>query len=427
LGQQMKLFKYQQEIFDKVKDNDIAALYMEPGTGKTIVSLKLHEYSRNKKLLVLCLASKVNEWVEDCSMISNNVIPLNQGEQKNKKILKERIDVYIVSFQSALRIKKELLKLVDNETTIIIDESQFIKNHTSQISRLTHKLGQKAGRRYILTGTPQNKGYIDYFSQFKFLGVFEKIGDFKEKFCVEEIRQFGPNIKFKEVVGYKNTDILDKIINTVSVFFKRDRDDNEIPKERFIYFPKSEIYDEFKKDKVYKDSLCVNNGVLRMRLRQLCNGFIENYHIDYNSKYDRMIDLVKYYDKRIVIFVNYTKEAEMIYEKLKDIKPISIYTGQIKDIENFKNEENSVIITNYGSGGTGINWLSIAAVAIFFSPPESYLQFEQARKRLDRIGQKNNVYIYKYCTERSVEEAIYKSLEQKQDFDDRKFEEYLQK
>ena len=105
---------------------------------------------------------------------------------------------------------------------------------------------------------------------------------------------------------------------------------------------------------------------------------------------------------------------------------MSIYNGTTKDTYNFENEDDAVILVNYNSGGTGINWLSTAYVGVFYTPPESYLVFEQARKRLDRIGQTKKPLFYKLRTRKTVEVAIYNTIEKKEEFDDRKFNEYLQ-
>ena len=56
---------------------------------------------------------------------------------------------------------------------------------------MCHALGQRTQHKMILTGTPQNKGNIDYFSQLKFLGVFTTLKDFHDKYCILEKSRFG--------------------------------------------------------------------------------------------------------------------------------------------------------------------------------------------------------------------------------------------
>lgn len=419
----MELFKYQQDIYNSVSDKKSFALFMEAGTGKTIVSLHCFKNNPTTKLLIICLASKVIEWEDDCKLNVNNkkIVTLNKGKQKNIEILKQNNDIHIISFQSLL-ILKDIIKL-DNDWTIIIDESQVIKNPTSKISKMCHKLGTQTEYKIILTGTPQNKGYIDYFSQLKFLGIFDKMKDFKSKFCIEELVRFGGGRSFLQIVDYKNTEVLDKIISLCSIFFKRDRTIAEIPTQKYINFTPNRFYNKYKKDRVYEDVIAQTMGVLRLRLRQLCGGALNQYRF-HSEKEDWVKDYVDTHDERLVIFYNFNEECNVLKDIIKN-RPLSVYSGQEKDVDNFNKCDNGIILVNYKSGGTGINWLCKASQCIFYSPPESYLEFEQARKRLDRIGQTKVPMFYLLRTKGTVEEVIYESIEKKENFDNDKFIKYM--
>lgn len=425
----MKLFDYQEKIFNKIKNKDSVALFMEAGTGKTILSNEKLKDLNLPYCLIVCLASKVDEWEEDCNKFfkgSKSICTLNKGFKKNKELLKEQHNIYIISFQSLLLIRDNMFKAINETWMIIIDESQFIKNYKSKISKTCHKLSTKTPYKMILTGTPQNKGYIDYFSQLKFLGTFNVLRNFQKEFCIMETVRYGSAISFVDIVGYKNTQKLDKIINDNAIFFKRDRSIEELPEQKYINFQPNTFYKKFMKDRVYEDVVCPNKGVLRMRLRQLCGGSL-NEHRFKSKKEDWIKEFIENTYTRIVIFHNFDEEWHILEEIAKKLKrPVSIYNGKVKDIDNFKNCDDAILIVNYGSGGTGINWLKTAHVGVFYSPPESYLNFEQARKRLDRIGQEHRPMLYCLRTLKSVEEKIYESIEKKEDFDDKKFRDYLE-
>lgn len=428
----MKLFKYQEEIYDKVKDKQSIGLFMEAGTGKTILSQYMWTHNPTSKLLIICLASKVDEWEQDNNNYFNennkvfDICTLNKGYKENKKMLQEDFDIFIISFQSLLLLGKEMLETINKDWTIIIDESQFIKNYKSKTSKLCHKLSTKTEYKMILTGTPQNKGYIDYFSQLKFLGVFTTVKQFQDRFCIMELVRYGGNVCFLDIVNYKNTDILDNIISDNAIFFKRTREIDEIPDQKYINFERNKYYPKFLRDKVYEDIACTNMGVLRLRSRQLCGGSINQYRFE-TGKTNWIEEFIENTFTKIVIFYNFNEECEILKEIIKKLKrPLSIYNGTIKDITNFEKYDNSILLVNYKSGGTGINWLKIAYIAVFWSPPESYLEFEQARKRIDRIGQDNKPMFYCLRTLKTVEQAIYESIEMKEDFDNQKFIKYLE-
>lgn len=423
----MELFNYQKKILEDVKDLNACGLFLEAGTGKTITSLYKHKSFHNNKLLVICPASKVNEWEVDIKNICPEieyVVPLNHGSDKNRYLLNQYVRkvenvAFIISFQSAIRLPLDYY--TGCNWTVIIDESHFIKNRTAKISKLCHKIGARTDYKIILTGTPQNKGYIDYFSQLKFLGVLDKVTDFMNTYCITDIAPWGGG-RIKEIVGYKNTGNLDRIIKNNCIFFKRDVNEKDIPSEIFIDFNKNVLYNKYKKDKIYKDITAPNSGVLRMRLRQICSGFIGEEKIGCEKEL-WVKEFLESINTRVVIFYNFEEERKILTELIN--KPLSIYCGTVKDIKNFQENEDSVILVNYASGGTGINWLSKAYVAIFYSPPESYLMFEQSRKRLDRIGQDHKPLFYKLRTLKTVEKVIYETIEKGEDFDDRKFNDYM--
>ena len=67
------------------------------------------------------------------------------------------------------------------------------------------------------------------------------------------------------------------------------------------------------------------------------------------------------------------------------------------------------------AGGAGIE-LQYNTEVIFFSPTWSYQDYSQSSGRAYRIGQKNKVTVYKYISNRTIEERVYARLDEKQDF-----------
>ena len=78
------------------------------------------------------------------------------------------------------------------------------------------------------------------------------------------------------------------------------------------------------------------------------------------------------------------------------------------------------------AGGAGINNFVKTNIAIFFSPPENHIDFEQAKGRIDRIGQTKQPVYYYLQIMNSVEPQIYRALKDGKDFDDKMFENWLE-
>ncbi len=422
-----KLYDYQKRIVDSRKDYESHALFMDMGTGKTITSLALFEQSKLKKILVVCIVSKREDWYDEIKNNCNiDCIILDKGTTKNKELLKNKANGYIVNFESCWRLDKDLLDLIDEDWFVIIDESHKIKNTKSKIGKFMNKLRTKTYAKCILTGTPQNQGYIDYYNQLRFIDVIMmKEIEFKREFCVYELSSFGGRY-VNQLVGYRNTQELDRIINENCVFFKRDIDNNMIPTDVYINIDKHKSYDKFRKDKVFHDVIGDSMSAHRMGLRQMCSGFIKDIPI-HNNKKLWLKDFLDNYDDRVVVFYNFNMELEQIKQVCTELKrPYSIYNGEIKDLSVFEVEGNAVAICNYASASLGLNDLVLSNVCVMYSPTEDYINFTQSRKRIDRLGQTRKPLFYYLQTKNSIETAIYKSLKIGKSFDDKMFEKYLQ-
>lgn len=422
-----KLYDYQKKIVDSRKDYESHALFMDMGTGKTITSLALFEQSKLKKILVVCIVSKREDWYDEIKSNCNiDCTILDKGTTKNKELLKNKSNGYIVNFESCWRLDKDLLDLIDEDWFVIIDESHKIKNTKSKIGKFMNKLRTKTYAKCILTGTPQNQGYIDYYNQLRFIDVIMmKEVEFKREFCVYELSSFGGRY-VNQLVGYRNTQELDRIINENCVFFKRDIDNDMIPTDVYVNIDKHKSYDKFRKDKVFHDVIGDSMSAHRMGLRQMCSGFIKDIPI-HNNKKLWLKDFLDNYDDRVVVFYNFNMELEQIKQVCTELKrPCSIYNGEIKDLSVFEAEGNAVAICNYASASLGLNDLVLSNVCVMYSPTEDYINFTQSRKRIDRLGQTRKPLFYYLQTKNSIETAIYKSLKVGKSFDDKMFEKYLQ-
>ena len=235
---------------------------MDMGTGKTVTSLALFETNPTHKILVICLVSKLKDWQEDLLKELNiDATILDKGTKKNQILLSQNKSAYIINFESAWRLK-ELVNWVDKDTTILIDESHKIKNPTSAIGKFCRALGKKTKYKYILTGTPQSQGYIDYYNQLYFTDTLNvSFADFKKLFCIYE-QQYFNGFPIKSLVGYKNKDVLDKVINDNCVFYRRTVAEDMIPTDIVKRFEKPNKYDFFKKNRIWDDVVADSNGKL---------------------------------------------------------------------------------------------------------------------------------------------------------------------
>lgn len=420
------LFKYQQEIVDNAQKPAVP-LFMGMGTGKTVTSLNVFKNNPTDKILIICLISKMNDWKQDLHEECNiDAVILDKGSTKNKKIVDgSGVTAFIINFESAWRCDT-LLKWVDNNTTVLIDESHIIKNPTSKIGRFCRLLSAKTKYKLILTGTPQSQGYIDYYNQLYFCDIINmSFKQFKDTYCIYEDK-FYNGFRIKTLVGYRKEKELEDIIQNNCVFYERKPDDDMIPQDIVQNFVKPKAYDVFKKARVYKDVVADNNGKLQYSLRTICSGNIGEYEVD-NQKIQWLSDFLECTDDRVVIFYNFDVERDRIIKLLEKKKiPFDEYNGRRKSFDTFKANEKSVILCQYKSASTGINDLVVANICVFFSLTNEYINFVQSKKRLDRIGQTKKPLFYYLICKNTIEEATWKTLLEGKDFDERMFEKYME-
>lgn len=402
----------------------------DAGVGKTYSALGAYLQSGCSKLLVICLAPKVTDFAEDGALMDIDITPLNLGTKKNKELLAESNKVAI-SFESVWRIT-ELLKWVDTDTFIIIDEGHKVGVSSSKVTKFVMKLTKKTTYVRILTATPISNGKLEnYYPLLFMLNVFRKPKkQFEELFVVKQMRQLG-SMRFMQIVGYQNEHLLNDMINSVAVRFKRDKD--YFP-EDFVYKTKKPaMYAKLKKNRMYKaDNGEVieldNSSKLFNAMRCVSHGFLLGINKQVSKEpFERLQAILETHnDERIVIFYNYNVELEMLKQVLDKLKrPYSQYNGASKDLKVFKGKDNGVVLAHYKSASTGINDFVIANVTIYNSMPLESINYEQSKARTDRYGQTKKPLYYHIVPETPTEKKIFETVTNGKDFTNEMMEDIL--
>lgn len=448
-----KLYDYQAntatDIFNRICDNEITGAYLgfDTGTGKTVTSLSVAEqlYKNHmiKGLVVICPVSKVDDWKKD--------------------IVDEVPDIemtFVSSFQSSWREKNKakielICKMVD--TLVIIDEGHKMKTYDSKQSKFIQKLVEDyKPYTLVLSATPQNKKYIDLYPQYKVLGskVFNiKAKDFKQRYCMEAqnwnlVYAGKARFPFNEIVGYKLTDVMDKEITNYT-YYKKYESDYDRPIDITQTFKMTSDMKYFKEKKVWPrmdekalqealmsegiedintDFILANRPTLHhIYMRESCSGFIQDRVLKDNPKAQWLSDFLEGNEGRLVVFTNFINETQVVKEICeKNKRSWMIYDGSHKDLSVWKEKEDCVAIVNIQAGSAGLNDFITTNIAIYFSPPENYIDFTQSKGRIDRIGQTKQPVYYYLQIAGSIEPQIYRSLAEGKDFDDRMFESWLE-
>lgn len=415
----MKLFDYQKEAIEQFKEKPLNL--SDVGVGKSYMSIGSYIKSGCTKLLVICLAPKVLDFVEDGEAFGLKITALNKGTKKNRELLSESNHVAI-SFESSWRLT-ELLKWVDKDTFIIIDESHKVGVSKSKVTKFVMQLSKKAKHTYLCTATPVSNGKLEnWYSQLYIANVFRKPKkEFEQLFVIKQMRQMG-SMRFMDIVGYQNEQLLQQMIDNASVNYKRDK--GYLPQDYVYKTKKPAYYNKLKKNRIYKDDFdhiveLDNSSNLFNRLRQVSHGFLEGVLKPVSKEpFERLEAILETHNnERVVIFYNYRAEylmLRMILDKLK--RPYGVYNGNLKELDNFKNNENGVVLAQYKSASTGINDFVISNVMIFNSLPLSSTEYLQAKGRIDRHKQTKTPLYYTIVPDTPIEKKIFDTVTNGKDF-----------
>lgn len=411
----VKLLPHQVDALKMTQDLNKVAYYLDMGLGKTFVgSEKMKQLGTDLNILV-CQKSKIDDWYEHFKEFYPECSPIKWRSQK--EIPKGKV-VIIINYDLIWR--RPSLKKANN-FTLILDESSYIKNPTSKRSKFICRL-LKPKNVILLSGTPCGGKYEELLSQVQLLGW----NITKKLYWNKYVRYVEMNVggfKIPKVIGYKNVPELKQKLRDIGCVFMKTEEVITLPEQlhNVEYVKTTKDYTTFEKD----DLVTLKDGtelVGDMSLTKLL--YLRQLAAQYNqNKIDKLKDLLESTEDRVVIFYNFDAELNIIQDVCKKLKkPFSQINGSVKDVRQFRTMNNGVVACQYQAASMGHN-LQESNKIIYFSLTCSSELFEQSKKRTHRIGQKRTCSYWYLITKNSIEEKIYKVLQERRDYTEELFKE----
>ena len=425
------------KTLDKYRFGGILADDM--GLGKTVQMLSvIVDYAQNegkRASLVVSPSSLTLNWLSEVKKFAPDlqscVIRGTAPERRNQIKNIENYDLVITSYD-LLKRDIDLYKEKDYKFRYIIaDEAQYLKNSTTKNAKAIKQI--KSDTRYALTGTPIENSLSELWSIFDFimpgyLFTYRKFKNTYEMPIVKKndekamqklkmlIEPFVLRRNKKEVL----TELPDK---TVTVLNNEMNEEQQKIYLNYLAQAKQDIQEQINLNGYEHSHMQILAALTR--LRQICchpSLFISDYKYG-SSKLEQCIEIIEDAingGHKILLFSGYTsmfqiiekelKERNIEYEKLTGATKVD---ERIKLVDEFNaNPEIKVFLISLKAGGTGLN-LTGADMVIHYDPWWNISTENQATDRAYRIGQKNNVQVYKLITKNSIEEKIYELQERK--------------
>jgi SNF2 family DNA or RNA helicase len=417
---------------------------MGTGTGKTLVSLARYEQEGMGKLLVICPKKIIGQWHRSIKNEFPYIKILKFKDKTNTTVINKELsvnkdyDVVVLNYEILHKLDA-LEKIINNNWTIILDEGHRIRNYGGvrnkvKVTDAVLRLGNKTTKKMILTATPTQSnfgGYIDYYTQLTFLGYEDRsYKDFYNRYVKYASINYGNSpYPVKVITGYYNVVELDNLLAKVARRYVPKYGDFE-PQHNKIELEQTPSYKKILREEAYKDIMITNSMRKRIALKTLTSGNIygqdmEGTHYSYednSSKLDWLEDFLSDTNEVVTIFYQYNVEMEALKKLLAKLnKRYIVINGQTKDaVKEVQRTDYDVIIGQFQAMSESIDGIQHKShIEVFMTMPESSLTYKQAIGRIDRIGQEKVPMYYYLVMKDTIDDKVYKLIEQKLDFSEK--------
>ncbi|KHJ33085.1 putative chromatin remodelling complex atpase chain isw1 [Erysiphe necator] len=420
----------------------------EMGLGKTLQTISFLGYLRyilgiTGPHLVIVPKSTLDNWKREFGKWTPevNVLVLQGAKDErhqliNDRLVDERFDVCITSYEMILREKSHLKKFAWEY--IIIDEAHRIKNEESSLAQVIRMFDSR--NRLLITGTPLQNNLHELWALLNFI-LPDVFGD------SEAFDQW-----FSKQSGDQDT-VVQQLHRVLRPFLlrrvKSDVEKSLLPKKEInLFIGMSDMQVKWYKKILEKDIDAVNGAGgkresktrllnIVMQLRKCCNHpylfegaepgppYTTDEHLIFNAgkmtMLDRLLVRLKKQGSRVLIFSQMSRLLDILedYCVFRGFKYCRIDGGtahedRIAAIDEYNEPESEkfVFLLTTRAGGLGINLTSADIVVLYDSDwnPQADLQ---AMDRAHRIGQKKQVVVYRFVTENAIEEKVLERAAQK--------------
>lgn len=425
--------EYQEYATNFILSHPIAAILLEMGLGKSVITLTaifdltLDSFLIRKVLVIAPLRVARDTWpaeIEKWDHLNGLTYSVAIGsEAQRKAALLQRAQVYLINRENVDWLINDSGIPFDYDM-VVIDELSSFKSHTSKRFRALRKVRPNVKRIVGLTGTPSSNGLMDLWAEIGILDMGQRLGryisHFRNAYFVPDKRNqqiiftYKPKPGAEEAIyrlisditiSMKNTDYLklpDLVINEIPVLLSEDeRQQYEIMRSEMVLSIKGKEID------------AVNAAALSNKLLQMANGAVYDGNGGviriHDRKLDALEDIIEAANgKPVLIAYWYKHDLERIMERFP-----AIQLDNAESIKRWNDGEILVAVIHPASAGHGLNLQAGGSCLVWFGLTWSLELYQQTNARLWRQGQKDTVIIHHIVAKETIDEQVMKALKRK--------------
>ena len=444
----MKPFEHQLEAINFGLDKEKWLLLDSMGLGKTNSIIWLAETLKRRGIIdhcfIICGVNSLKQnWKKEIQKFSTeSAVVLGEyttrtgttryrSMDKRAQQLKDPIDeFFVITNLESLRddrIIEAFNKSSNKFGMIAFDEAHKAATKTSQQG--TNLLKLEAPFKIAATGTLITNNPLSAYVPLSWTGNDEStLSNYKSQYC-----NFG-GFGGKQVIGFKNLDVLQEVIKTCSLRRTLDQVRTDMPpktvtlellepeedQRKFYEAIKEGVKEEADKIELKTSSLLA----LTTRLRQAsaCPSILTTQAIS-SCKVDRCVELIEELTsqgEKVVVLSVFKETLNELAAKLDQFR-YTINTGDVPDpivasnVDRFQNDpKEQVFIGTWGKVGTG--WtLNSASYLICLDTPYTAAMFDQGTDRIWRVNNTRPAFITVLMCKDTIDERVQQIIETKKE------------
>lgn len=443
---------YQKKAVKFLLNHGAAALFLDPGLGKTSITLEAFRLMKKakvaRKMLVIAplrvchqvWPAEIKEWEQ----FSDLRIEVLHGPRKDEALARDA-DIYVINPEGLEWLifgsgkgnrsfdRRRWNKLEFD--TLVIDELTKFKNPRGSRFKALKIVLDTFRRRWGLTGTPAPNGLMDLFGQCFVLDGGNALGRFITHYRMKYFTPLDRN-------GWKwalQPDGAERIYERLKPLALRmsAEDYLELPEivpiKRFVYLPPKvqKLYDDMEDEllAMYDNQLITsgNGGAMSTKCRQICNGAL---YVDddiaakvkgkkrtvlelHDEKLDCLEELIDELNgEQLLIGYEFNHDLARLRKRFPDMRYIGagVSPAEGKKLEEAWNAgEIRILAGQPASMGHGGNFQkSHAAHLCWFGQFWDYELYDQFIKRVRRQGNKSKrFFVHHILAKDTLDEVVY--------------------
>lgn len=436
MSESWKPHNYQIEALKFICQQPRCGIFLDPGMGKTSISLAGVTFFRAQKIVdrVLIVApirpmykvwpDEIRKW-DDFKHLKYTIL---HGDGKDQA-LNEVSDVYLINPEGLkwFMAVGGMAKIKAN--MLIIDESTKFKDSQTARFKLLKPHLRDFVRRLILTGEPAPNGYMDLFGQSYLIDQGEALGKFITHFRMRFFYQAGYggyDYTLREGAAEEIQELLKPSVMRLAA-----EDHLEMPElivqDILIDLPPEarKIYKEFEDDFLAtigdQTILTVNAAGKGSKCRQVANGGVyDENHISlqiHDAKTVAIYDLVEQLQGQpLLVAYEFQHDLARLQRVFPNAPCLTGMAGTTLDrtIDDFNAGRTPVLLAHPASAGHGLNLQGSCYHVCFYGITWDLDLYSQFYKRVWRQGQKSNrVFLYRIVADKTLDKRVIRVLREK--------------